>query len=221
MGKMIDFSCPNTSTASGYYAQSSATAGIVLLQEWWGLNEQMKQVAQRVASAGFNALVPDLYQGRVTQDPDEAGHMMEGLDWVGATAQEVRGAAQHLKQSGGKVAVMGYCMGGALSIIAGVTLEEADAIVCYYGIPPTEQADPAQLRVPMQAHFANSDDWCTPQAVNDMEATVKAAGRDYELYRYDAQHGFFNAGEPTVYDEATAELSWQRALEFLNTQLRT
>jgi len=221
MGKMIDFSCPNTSTASGYYAQSSATAGIVLLQEWWGLNEQMKQVAQRVASAGFNALVPDLYQGRVTQDPDEAGHMMEGLDWVGATAQEVRGAAQHLKQSGGKVAVMGYCMGGALSIIAGVALEEVDAIVCYYGIPPTEQADPAQLRVPMQAHFANSDDWCTPQAVNDMEATVKAAGRDYELYRYDAQHGFFNAGEPKVYDEATAELSWQRALEFLNTQLRT
>lgn len=219
MGQMIEFDCPNASTASGYHAESSATAGVVLLQEWWGMNEQMKGVADRAAVAGFNALVPDLYKGRVTQDPDEAGHMMEGLDWVGATAQEVRSAVQWLKQGGGKVAVMGYCMGGALSIIAGVDLDEVDAIVCYYGIPPAEQADPARLRVPIQAHFANTDDWCTPQTVDEFEAALQAADRDYELFRYDAQHGFFNDSEAAVYDEAVAELSWQRSLDFLNKQL--
>ena len=219
MGKTIEFSCPNGTTASGYHAEAAGGGAIVLLQEWWGLNSQMRGVAERAAAAGFNALVPDLYQGRVTQDPDEAGHLMEGLDWVGATEQEVRGAAQLLGRDGAKVAVMGYCMGGALSVIAGVKLQEVDAVVCYYGIPPVEQADPGKLRVPMQAHFANTDDWCTPEAVDALEVSVKATQRDYELYRYDAKHGFFNDEEPPVYDEACAELSWQRCLAFLNTHL--
>ena len=83
---MIDFPCPGSHTARGYYAPAAGAAGVVLLQEWWGLNEQMKRVADRCQAAGFDTLVPDLYEGRVTQDPDEAGHLMEGLDWVGATA---------------------------------------------------------------------------------------------------------------------------------------
>ena len=92
MGEMSSFGCPDASVGNGYLAKAGAASkgGIVVLQEWWGLNEQMKAVADRCAQAGFNALVPDLYEGRVTQDPDEAGHMMEGLDWVGGGARSLR-----------------------------------------------------------------------------------------------------------------------------------
>lgn len=217
MGEMLSFSCPDASTGEGYLARagSAAKGGIVVIQEWWGLNEQMKALANRGASAGYNVLVPDLYKGRVTQDPDEAGHMMEGLDWVGATEQEVCGAVRYLKSLGGAVAVMGYCLGGALSIIAAVKVSEVDLAICYYGIPPQENADPATIRVPFLGHFASRDDWCTPDAVDQLEAALKRGKVDYELHRYEAAHGFFNGTEPGVYDEACAALSWERSMNFL------
>lgn len=84
MAAMISFACPDSSTGNGYLATASDAKGaIVVIQEWWGLNDQMKGIADRCAAVGYNALVPDLYDGRATHDPDEAGHMMEGLDWVG------------------------------------------------------------------------------------------------------------------------------------------
>ncbi|MBS37896.1 MAG: carboxymethylenebutenolidase [Thiotrichales bacterium] len=220
MGDTIEFSCPNGSTANGYRA-CAAGNGIVLLQEWWGVNEQMKAVARRCAQAGFDTLVPDLYHGRVTQDPDEAGHMMDGLDWVGATEQEVCGAVNLLSRRCARIAVMGYCMGGALSIIAGVLLPKVDAVICYYGVPPLEQADPGKLQVPFQGHFANRDDWCTPQAVDLLEQSLANVGSDVELHRYEAAHGFFNDSEADVYDRDASELSWQRVSDFLAHHLST
>ena len=217
MGEMSSFTCPDASTGNGYLASAAGAAkgGIVVLQEWWGLNEQMKGIAERCAAARYNALVPDLYEGRVTQDPDEAGHMMEGLDWVGATEQDVRGAAQHLKTLGGPVAVMGYCLGGALTIIAAAKVPEVDLAICYYGIPPAEAADPASIRVPFQGHFASQDDWCTRAVVDELETALKGAGVDYELHRYEAAHAFFNEAEPAVYDDGCAQLSWERSMQFL------
>src|SRR6266581_1663786 len=176
MGVMIDFARPDGGTTKGYLATAGqGRPGVVVIQEWWGLNDQICGVADRFARAGYNALAPDLYKGRVTTEPDEANHLMTGLDFAGATEQDVRGAAQYLKTRGGHVAVMGFCMGGALTIIAGVKIPELDAGVCFYGIPPTEAADPRHLHIPMQGHFANQDDWCTPQAVNALEATLKDA----------------------------------------------
>ena len=217
MGDMLQFSCPNNGSGNGYLASAGASVkgNIVVIQEWWGLNNQMKAVADRCAAAGYNALVPDLYRGRVTQDPDEAGHLMEGLDWVGATDQEVCGAARYLKHRGGAVAVMGYCLGGALAIIAASKVAEIDLAICYYGIPPAEVADPARIRVPFQGLIANRDDWCTPQAVNNLEAGLRSGGVNYELYRYEAAHAFFNEAEPEAYDEQCAELSWRRTMDFL------
>jgi carboxymethylenebutenolidase len=84
-----------------------------VIQEWWGLNDQICGVADRFARAGYNALAPDLYKGRLTTEPDEANHLMTGLDFADATHQDLRGAAQHLQAQSGRVAVMGYCMGGA------------------------------------------------------------------------------------------------------------
>ena len=91
-----------------------------MIQEWWGLNDQICGVADRFARAGYNALAPDLYKGRLTTEPDEANHLMTGLDFADATHQDLRGAARHLQSQSGRVAVMGYCMGGALTIAAAV-----------------------------------------------------------------------------------------------------
>lgn len=221
MGEIIQFRCPDGSTAPGYLATPAAgddAPNVVVLQEWWGLNSQIKGVADRLAEQGYRALVPDLYRGRVTQSPDEANHLMTGLDWPGATRQDVRGAARHLKTNGRKTAVLGFCMGGALTVIAGVEAPELDAAVCFYGIPPAEAADPREIRVPFQGHFANQDDWCTPAAVDALETQMKAAGVNHELFRYDAAHAFFNE-DAAVYDAAAARQAWERSLVFLRAHL--
>jgi carboxymethylenebutenolidase len=220
MGDMVQYPTPNGATVSGYLARATGSQKqVVVLQEWWGLNPQIRGVCDRFAAAGFNALAPDLYRGRVTTSPDEANHLMTGLDWSGATTQDVRGAVQYLKANGGKAAVMGFCMGGALTIIATVKIPELDAGVCFYGIPPQEVADPQQTRVPLQGHFANQDDWCTPAAVNALEATLKSAGVRHEVFRYEAQHGFFNEQRPDVYSANDSKLAWERMLGFLHTHL--
>ncbi len=216
MGKMIDFKRPDGSDCRGWLAMAGQERpGVVVIQEWWGLNEQICGIADRFAAAGYNALAPDLYQGRVTQVPDEASHMMNGLDFPGATHQDVRGAVDHLRAMGaGKVGVMGFCMGGALTIGAAVHVPGVAAAACYYGIPPREFADPAAIRIPFLAHFANRDDWCTPQAVDALESAMRAAGQHPDVFRYDAAHAFCNERRPEVYDARCAALAWERTLGF-------
>lgn len=219
MGEMIDYPCPDGSSAKGYLAKAAAPTGsIVLIQEWWGLNDQIKGVADRFAAAGFNTLAPDLFEGRVTKDADEANHMMSGLDFPGAAHQDIRGALQFLKSDGGKSAVLGFCMGGALTIIAGVKVPECDSAVCYYGIPPKEMADPADMQVPFMAHFATQDDWCTPEAVAALKRDMANVSTPVEIYDYEGEHGFFNDTRE-VYNSAAAELSWERSIAFLKRTL--
>jgi carboxymethylenebutenolidase len=220
MGQMIEFGRPDGGRTKGYLALAGeGRPGIVVIQEWWGLNDQICGVADRFARAGWNALAPDLYKGRVTQEPDEANHLMTGLDFAGATHQDIRGAAQRLKQGGAKVAVMGFCMGGALTVAAAVHAPEAAAAVCFYGIPPKEFADPAKIKIPFQGHFANRDDWCTPQAANELEAALKKSGAPFEIHRYDANHGFFNEQSEANYDAKSANLAWGRMSVFLKDRL--
>lgn len=220
MGQTVHFATPNGGQVAGYLARAGGSAkNVIVLQEWWGLNKQICGVCDRFAAAGFNALAPDLYKGRVTENADEASHLMSGLDWTGAVEQDVRGAVKYIKANGGKAAVIGFCMGGALTIIASVKLPGLDAGVCFYGIPPTEVADPARIAVPLQCHFANQDDWCTPAAVDAFDNAAKQAGMNYELFRYEAQHGFFNEQRPEVHDADASKLAWERMLGFLNTHL--
>jgi len=220
MGQMIDFGRPDGGSTRGYLASAGAgRPGVIVIQEWWGLNDQICGVADRFARAGYNALAPDLYKGRVTRKPDEANHLMTGLDFPGATHQDIRGAVQHLAKGGAKVAVMGFCMGGALTVASAVHVPECSAGVCFYGIPPADFADPAKIRIPFQGHFANQDDWCTPAAANALEAAMKAAGQSPDIHRYDAAHGFFNERRGDVYDAACAEQAWDRMSEFLKKHL--
>jgi carboxymethylenebutenolidase len=219
VGTTIEFARPDGSKTNGYLAKAGqGRPGVVVIQEWWGLNDQICGVADRFARAGYNALAPDLYKGRLTAEPDEANHLMTGLDFADATQQDLRGAARHLQTQSGKVAVMGYCMGGALTITAAVHIPEFDAGVCFYGIPPKAFADPAQIRVPLQGHFANKDDWCTPAAVNDLELTLKAAGVSHEVYRYDAAHAFANE-RSNAYEVACANQAWERMAAFLRAHI--
>ncbi len=203
MGQTISIRRPDTASINAYLANTTQSRmGLVVIQEWWGLNDYIRSVADRFALAGYLVLAPDLYQGRVTQDMDEARHLMDGLDFPGATHQDIRAAVDHLQLSCDKVGVLGFCMGGALTIAAAVHVPNLSAAVCFYGIPPKQFADPANIKIPFQAHFAQHDDWCTPQMVDALEQAMRTAGANPEIYRYDANHAFFNHSHPEVYSAA-------------------
>ncbi|OWQ83129.1 carboxymethylenebutenolidase [Roseateles aquatilis] len=222
MGQMIEFDRPDGGRSGGYLAGGGQGApGMVLIQEWWGLKPHIKDIAERLATAGITTLAPDLYRGRIAADADEASHMMNGLDFADATTQDLQGALSYLRDElgCGKVGVMGYCMGGALTIAAGVHVPDLQAAVCYYGIPPTEFADPARIGPPLLGHFARRDDWCTPEKVDALEQRMKSAGLHPVIHRYEADHAFSNSTRPEVYDAAAAELAWQRTMDFLKQHL--
>jgi carboxymethylenebutenolidase len=222
MGEMVQFKRPDGKACAGYLATPKAGArapGFVVIQEWWGLNDQIKKTGDRLAEAGYRALVPDLYRGKVATAADEANHMMANLNFADAAGEDIRGAVQYLKQSSKKVTVGGFCMGGALTILAALCVPEMDAGACFYGIPPLEAGDVKKIKIPMIFHFANRDDWCTPAKVNELEAALKQTKSQFELYRYDAQHAFMNEVRPQVYDAACAKKAWDRTLKFLKMAL--
>jgi carboxymethylenebutenolidase len=219
MAGMIDFKRPDGGTCKGYLAEGGqGKPGIVVIQEWWGLNDQIKGVADRFAAAGYNALAPDLYKGRVTQKPDEANHMMSGLDFVGASDQDIAGAVKHLAGMSRKVGVMGFCMGGALTIAAAARVSGIACGVPFYGVPPEMLADPASIKIPMQGHFAVKDDWCTPQLVEEFQKKMAAAGNKPDIYFYNAQHAFANEVS-AAFDAAVAKQAWDRTMAFLGKHL--
>src|SRR5438094_4041745 len=141
MGTNVDFKRPDCKACSGYYTEpekGGKAPGIVVIQEWWGLNDQIKGVADRMAQAGYHALVPDLYRGKSTLEAKEAEHLMKGLNFGDAAGQDIRGAVQFLKKDSPKVGVTGFCMGGALTVLAACNVPEAAAGVIWYGYPPME-----------------------------------------------------------------------------------
>ncbi len=188
MGTMIQFPRSSGGTAAGYLAEAKdpKAPGVVVIQEWWGLQGQIKGVCDRLAAAGFTALAPDLFGGKVIPYHDEAAANaeMSSLDFKKATLEDVRGAVRFLKARGGKVGLTGFCMGGAVTVIGAVHIPELDAAVCFYGIPPEGVAAPKDIGVPFQGHFAAQDDWCSPAVVDSFEQKLGAAGKSAEIHRY-------------------------------------
>src|SRR5437879_2178871 len=217
MGTSISLKRPDGKEAKGHLANAQAgnAPGIVVIQEWWGLQEQIKGLADRLALAGFDALAPDLYNDVVVpyHDTDAAGKEMSSLDFMDSTTQTVRGAAQYLSRNGAKVGLTGFCLGGPVTIIGATKIPELTAGVVFYGIPPEQAAKPADVKIPLQAHFATRDDWCTPELVGAFENVMKAAGKSLELFRYDAEHAFANEQRMSVHDRQAAELAWGRATD--------
>ena len=229
MGSMVNFQRPDGQTVSGYLAEPSKGVGgpaIVVIQEWWGLNAQIRGVADRLATAGYQALVPDLYRGKSTVEAEEAHHLMSALNFGDAASQDVRGAAQFLKARASKVGVTGFCMGGALTLLALTMSPEVDAGVVWYGCPPLEFIDAGKIKAPVQGHWATQDEFFKLDTVDALEAKLGAAGVAFEFHRYLAHHGFANetAAGPgriagTQYDAVWAQQAWDRTLRFFGRNL--
>ncbi|KAI8056977.1 carboxymethylenebutenolidase [Syncephalis plumigaleata] len=214
--------------ASGYLVKpseqtaASATHGIVIVQEWWGINEAMKILAQKFADNGLLSLVPDLYHGRVAATPDEAKHLMTGLDWP-AAVKEIHAAASYLRSQGcGKVVVTGFCMGGALAAASAVLNADVfDAAAPFYGIPPSTLCNLEDTKIPVQAHFGRLDDhkgFSDPPTADAYEEKLKKSGVRYEFHRYDAGHAFMNEKRPEAYDKTSAETAFERVMSFVKSQ---
>jgi carboxymethylenebutenolidase len=229
MGSMVSFQRPDGQTVHGYLAEPAQSPGapaIVVIQEWWGLNAQIRGVADRLAAAGYQALVPDLYRGKSTVEAEEAHHLMSGLDFGDAASQDVRGAAQYLKTRASKVGVTGFCMGGALTLLALTQCPEIDAGVVWYGCPPLEYIDASKIRVPLQGHWATQDEFFKIDTVDALEDKLRVAATPFEFHRYLAHHAFANetAVGPgripaTQYDSVWAQQAWDRALRFFGRHL--
>jgi len=230
MGTMISFKRPDGQSVAGYLAepaQAAGAPGMVVIQEWWGLNDQIKGVADTLAAAGYRAMVPDLYRGKVALAANEAQHLMTGLNFGDAAGQDVRGAVQYLKASGSaKAGVTGFCMGGALTVLSAVNVPETDACVVWYGYPPLEYVDAAKIKAPLMGHWATLDEAFPIAKVDELEQKLRAAGVEFEFHRYDAKHAFANETADSKnlpmlkHDPAAAELAWRRTMEFLARHLK-
>jgi carboxymethylenebutenolidase len=202
--------------ASGVLVTPEISAGagkppaVVVLQEWWGVNEQIQAVAKRYAEAGFLALVPDLYHGQLAKDAEEATRLMKALD-SGQAVQEIAGAVAFLRErSNGKVAITGYCLGGALAFRSAAHIRGLAAVVPFYGLPG--DLDWSKIDAPIQAHFAQHDDWATVAGAQKIKAAVTGP---MDLHVYDAQHAFANEQRPDVYNREAAKQAWGHTLAFL------
>lgn len=230
MGTIINFQRPDGATLQGYLAEPAHAANapaIVVIQEWWGLNDQIRGVADKLAKEGYRALVPDLYRGKVALAANEAEHLMNGLNFGEAAGQDIRGAVQTLKGSGSaKAGVTGFCMGGALTLLSAVNVPEMDAGVVWYGYPPLEYIDASKIKVPLMAHWATHDQAFPIAKVDDLEKMLGAAKVGYEFHRYDCKHAFANETADAKnmdilkYDPVAAELAWGRTMAFFARHLR-
>lgn len=227
MGTMISFQRPDGQAVKGYLAEAAQPqAAVVVIQEWWGLNDQIRGVAERFAQAGYTALVPDLYRGKSTSEAEEAHHLMTNLDFADAAHQDIRGAVKHLKTGGGKVGLTGFCMGGALTVLGLSTTPEADAGVAWYGYPPLDLVDASKIRAPLMGHFATQDQPFPIAGVDALEEKLAAAGVRHTLHRYLAYHAFANetaAGPRRLpiaqYDPVWAQIAWDRTFSFFGKHL--
>ncbi|MFY9317033.1 MAG: dienelactone hydrolase family protein [Burkholderiales bacterium] len=230
MGKTISYKRPDGQSVNGYLAEPAAGAqapGMVVIQEWWGLNDQIRGVADKLAAAGYRALVPDLYRGKVALEANEAEHLMTNLNFGDAAGQDVRGAVQHLKASGSaKVGVTGFCMGGALTLLSAVNVPEADAAVTWYGYPPLEYVDAPKIKAPLMGHWATEDVPFPIAKVDELEKKLRDAKVRFEFHRYNAKHSFANETADSKklamlkYDPAAAEQAWKRTMDFLARNLK-
>lgn len=224
-GKMIEFDSP-TGKTPGYLAipESGSGPGVVVIQEWWGLVDHIKDLVERFAKAGFVALAPDLYHGKATTSPDDAGKMLMALN-IDKASNEIKAAADYLlslsEVSPAKIGTVGFCMGGQLALYSATKNPDSiSACVDFYGIHPNAAVDPKELQVPLLAHFGKGDDMVTKGWAEDLVKSFKDAGKSVEAHYYDAGHAFFNDTRPQVYVPEAAQLAWERTLEFFRGALK-
>ncbi len=229
MGENVSFAA-NGGTVSGHLASpaSGKGPGVIVIQEWWGLNDQIKGVADRFAREGFNALAPDFYHGKGAKigEPDAAGKLMMEFFGANTAAKDARGAAQYLarhpKTSSARVGVIGFCMGGFLALLTGsVSPGEVSAVVNCYGVGQ-QLPDLGGLKgTQVLCIFGGKDGMADARAVATLERGLKENGVTFTSHVYPAaDHAFLNEQRNDVYRGADAADAWSKILPFLKTNVR-
>jgi carboxymethylenebutenolidase len=189
---------------------------VILIQEWWGLNDHIKDIAGRYANEGFTAIAPDLYRGKIAKDPDEASQMMQALTTEDGL-DTIKNAMAKARETYGfkKFCVTGYCMGGTFALRAACELDGFVAAAPFYGdIPGDDVLE--KLKVPTIFISGKKDTWINPEKVAALEKAASEFGLPVEFLAYDADHAFFNDTRPEVYDQAAAADAWQKVIHFFN-----
>lgn len=222
MGEMLTFPS-NGHDCDGYLAGDTG-AGVIVIQEWWGLVPHIRDVTDRFASAGFVALAPDLYHGESSAEPDGAGKLMMGLNLEQA-AKDLSGAIALLQDrtASERVGVVGYCMGGGLALVLASKRPDAVAAVSpYYGVIPWASAQPdwSAIEAKVVGEYAELDESAGPDAVRALEADLRRLGKDATMHIHPGvHHAFFNDTRPEVYDAAAAEVAFTRTVDLFRSTL--
>jgi carboxymethylenebutenolidase len=221
----IDFPAGD-GTTPGYLATPAAGHGpaTIVLQEWWGMDDHIRSICDRLAAEGFYALAPDLYRGETTTQPSEAQQKMMALS-MDQVEQDMCSAAEFLRSQpgveGDGVGSLGFCLGGGLSVWAAATCPNITAAVTYYYVMPHGKPDFTKIKGPVLGHFGTADDFIPQEAANKLEAELRDAGVDVTFDHYAGKgHAFFNdLNRLGTYDEGAAQVSWERTVDFLRSAL--
>jgi carboxymethylenebutenolidase len=198
---------------------SQTDHAVLVIQEWWGLNGHVKDIAERYAAEGFIAIAPDLYRGKITKDADEAGRLMkelqleDGLDTI-KSAMAAAADAFGITHFG----ITGYCMGGTYALRSACEIEGISAAAVFYGDVPEEDVL-KQLAVPTIFISGTKDKWINPEKVAQLEDATERHELPLTSVKYDADHAFFNDTRPEVYDETAARDAWALVVGFFNDKL--
>jgi carboxymethylenebutenolidase len=229
MGSMVDFAS-NGDTASGYLAlpEGGRGPGVIVVQEWWGLDSGTKEMADRLAQAGFVAFAPDLYRGQLAghTEMDKAGELMNAMP-PDRAARDMSGAvdllAAHEAVTGDEVGVVGFCMGGMLTfMLAAMRPDKIKAVVPFYGYPSgDQQPDYSEITAAIQGHMAENDDFFGPEGAKDLERRLKELGKDVTItvhpgtgHAFMAPHNALGTQDQEAYDRI-----WPQVLAFLHEHL--
>ena len=222
MGEMVEFKS-NGGTCTGYLADGGG-AGVIVIQEWWGLNDHIKDIADRFAAEGFTALAPDLYHGTVTTEPDQAGKLLMSMN-LATAGKDLSGAIDLLQQRTGrtKVGVTGFCMGGGLTLM--VACQRPDAVAAaapfYGGMRPDTPIDWPSMTAVVEGHYAENDRGnAAPEAITALGEELRAMGKDAVFHVYPGtHHAFFNDTRAEVHDAAASKTAWERTLALFRAHL--
>ena len=224
----VVYATVNGKEVSGYLAYPAAAEGglpaVLLFHEWWGLNDNIKSMADQLAGQGYVALAADLYGGRVAKEPEQARALMEeAMKDKDAMGQNLRQAHAYLKEQikATRIGTIGWCFGGGVSLNAALLVpDQVDATVIYYGFVTTDPAELKKLKAPVLGLFGGADQGIPVADVQKFEATLKGLGKPAEIHIYEgANHAFANPSGGNYKADAAAD-AWQRSLAFLAEHLK-
>lgn len=221
----VGFSTKSGQRIEGALCEPTGAAprgAVVIVHEWHGLNDAMKLQCERFAHEGYLAFVPDLFHGSVASDDAQAAALMERFDFQRAVAEIAESVAfvRAHPQCNGRVAVVGFCLGGALTLAAARYVPSLDAAVPFYGLPRFSPTEFAAVKTPICGHYAKVDAWANPAVAREIQGVVQAGGGEMELHVYEAEHAFMRSTDPSRYEPVSAALAWQRTMAFLQRHLR-